>query len=81
MRNTQNLQETMKSRNYESLELNEHFENFENETKLFLQYENIERTNYCVIKVDQYDEFLNKTSKSSPGPGKINYKILKRSPK
>ena len=44
------LQDTIKGCNYESLKLNENFEKVENETKLFLQYENIERTNYCVIK-------------------------------
>ena len=43
---------------------------------MFLQYENIEPNNYCVTKVDQYDEILNKTSRSSPGPDKIGYNIL-----
>ena len=62
----------MKDHKYESLELNEHFEKVEKETKKFLQYKNIEPNHYCVIKVDQYYEILNKTSISSPGPDKTN---------
>ena len=36
---------------------------------------------YCVIKIDQFDELLNKTCRSSPGPHKIKYNILKKLPK
>ena len=50
----------------------------ENETKTFLQYENIEPNNYCIIQVDDYDEILHKTRRSSPGPDKISYNILKK---
>ena len=75
------LQDTMKDHIYENLELNENFEKVENETKMSLQYENIEPNNYCIIKVEDYDEILNKTRKSSPGPDKISYNILKRLPK
>ena len=72
----------MRDNKYESLELSEHFERVESETKLFLQNEETEHSNHCVIKVDQYAEILNKTSKSSPGPDKISYNILmKRLPK
>ena len=55
------LQDTMKDHIYENLHLNEHFEKVENETKTFLQYENFETNNYCIIKVINYDEILNKT--------------------
>ena len=71
------LQATMKDHIYENLDLNEHFEKVENETKTFLQYESVEPNNYCIIKVDDYDEILNKT-RSSPGLDKISYNILKR---
>ena len=74
------LQDTMKDHTYENLELNENFEKVENETKMFLKYEN-EPNNYCIIKVDDYEENLNKTRRSSPGPDKISYNILKRLPK
>ena len=53
----------------------------ENETKLFLKYENSEPNNYCIIKVDDYEEILLKTRRSSPGPDKISFNILKRLPK
>ena len=66
---------------YTKLDLNEHFEKVENETKTFLQCENIEPNNYCIIKVDDYDEIVNKTRRSCPGPDKISYNILKRLPK
>ena len=33
------------------------------------------------IKIDDYEEILNKTRRSSPGPEKISYNILKRLPK
>ena len=59
---------------YTKLDLNEHFEKVENETKTFIQCENIEPNNYCIIKVDDYDEIVNKTRRSSPGPDKITYK-------
>ena len=75
------LQDTMKDHIYQKLDLNEHFENVENETKTFLQYKNIEPNNYCIIKVDDYNEILNKTRRSCPGPDKINYNIMKRLPK
>ena len=75
------LQDTMKDHTYENLELNEHFEKVENETKMFLQYKNTEPNNYCIIKVDDYEEMFNKTKRSSPGPDKISYNILKRLPK
>ena len=71
----------MKDHTYKNLELNEHFKNVENETKMFLQYENNEPNNYCIIKLDDYKKFLNKTRRSSPGPDKISYNILKRLPK
>ena len=71
------LQDTMKDHIYKNLDLNEHFEKVENETKTFVQYKNIEPNNYCIIKVDDYDEILNKTRRSSPGPDKISYNILK----
>ena len=48
---------------------------------MFLEYENTEPNNYCIIKVDDYEEILNKTRRSSPGPDKISYNILKRLPK
>ena len=63
------------------MELNEHFEKVKNETKMSLQYEKIEPNNSCILKVDDYDEILNKTRKSSPGPDEISYNILKRLPK
>ena len=63
------------------MDLNEHFEKVGNETKTFLQNENIEPNNYCIIQVDDYDEILYKTRRSSPGPDKISYNILKRVPK
>ena len=75
------LQDTMKDHINENLELNEHFEKVENETKLFLQYNNTEPTNCCSIKIDDYEEILNKTSRSSLGLDKINYNILKNLPK
>ena len=71
----------MRDHTYKNLELNEHFEEIENETKMFLKYKNTEPNNYCIIKVDYYEEILNKTRKSSPGPDKISYNILKRLPK
>ena len=67
----------MKGHMYENLELNEHFEKVENEIKMSLQYRNIEPNNYSIIKVDDYDEIWNKTRRSSPGPDKISYNILK----
>ena len=63
------------------MELNEHFEKDENETKMSLQHKKIDPNNSCIIKVDDYDEILNKTRKSSPGPDKISYNILKSLPK
>ena len=75
------LQDTMKDHIYENLELNEPFEKVENETKLFLQYKNTELNNYCIIKVCDYEEVLNKTRRSNPGPDKISYNILKGLPK
>ena len=48
---------------------------------MFLRYKNTERNNYCIIKVDDYEESLNKTRRSSPGPDKISYNILKSLPK
>ena len=75
------LQDTMKDHIYENLELNEHFEKVETETKIFLQYENTEPNNYCIIKVEDYEENLNKTRRSSPGPDKTSYNILKSFPK
>ena len=48
---------------------------------MFLEYENTEPNNYCIIKVDDYEETLNKTRRSSPGPDKISCNILKRLPK
>ena len=71
----------MKDHLYENLELNEHFEKVENEKKMFLKYENTEPNNYCIIKVDDYEEILNKTRRSSPETDKISYNILKRLPK
>ena len=71
----------MKDHTYENLELNEHFEKVENETKMFLKYKNTEPHNYCIIKVDNYEEILIKTRRSSPGPDKISYNVLKRLPK
>ena len=71
----------MKDHTYENLELNEHFEKVENEPKMFLKYENTEPNNYCIIKVDDYEEILNKRRLSSPGPDKISCNILKRLPK
>ena len=70
----------MKGHTYENLELNEHIEKIENETKIFLKYKNTEPKHYCIIKVNYYEETLNKT-RSSPGPDKISYNILKRLPK
>ena len=75
------LQDTMKDHTYDNLELNEHFEKVENETKMFLKFENTEPNNYCIIKVDDYEEVLNKIRRSSPEPDKISYNILKRLPK
>ena len=75
------LQDTMKDHIYENLELNEHFEKVKNETKMFLQYKNTEPNNYCIKKKDDYEEILNKTRRSSPGPDKISHNILKRLPK
>ena len=75
------LQDTMKDHTYKNLELNEHFEKVENKTKMFLQYKNTEPNNYCIIKVDDYEDILNKTRRSSPRPDKISYNILKRLPK
>ena len=75
------LQDTMKDHTYKNLELNEQFEKVENETKMLLQYENTEPNNYCILKVDDYEEILSKTRRSSPGPDKISYNILKRLPK
>ena len=75
------LHVTMKDHISENLELNEHFKKVENETKMFLQYKNTEPNNYCIIKVDDYEEILNKTRRSSPGPDKISHNILKRLPK
>ena len=43
---------------------------------MFLQYKNTEPNNYCIIKVDDYEEILNKTRRSNPGPDKISYNIL-----
>ena len=60
------LQVSMKDPTYENLELNEYVENVENKTKMFLKYENSEPNNYCMIKVDDYEEILNKTRRSSP---------------
>ena len=60
------LQDLMKDLIYEKLELNEHFDKVENETKMFLQYENTEPNNYCIIKADDYEEILDKTRRSSP---------------
>ena len=74
-------QDTMKDHIYKNLELNEHFEKVENGTKMSLRYKNIEPNNYCIIKVDDYDEILNKTRKSTPGLDKISFNILKRLPK
>ena len=82
MRNLQNSSTGYSERSsYENLELNEHFEKVENKTKMFLQYENTEPNNYCIIKLDDYEEILNKRRRSSPGPDKISYIILKRFPK
>ena len=75
------LHDSMKDHTYEILELDEHFEKVENETKMFLKYENTEPNKYCIIKVDDNEEILNKTRRSSPRPDKINYNILKRLPK
>ena len=75
------LQDTMKDHTYENLELNEYFEKVEKETKMFLKYENFEPNNYCILKADDYEEILNKTRRSSSGPDKISYNILKRLPK
>ena len=58
----------MKDHIYENLDLNEHFEKVENETKTFLQYKKIETNNYSIIKADDYNEVLIKTRRSSPGP-------------
>ena len=44
------LQDTMKYHKYEGVELNAHFEKFENETIFFLKRRN-EPTNYCVYQV------------------------------
>ena len=68
----------MKDHIYESLDLNERLEKAENKTKTFIQCENIEPNNYCIIKVDDYDEIVNETS---PGPDKFSYNILKSLPK
>ena len=62
----------MKDHIYENSDLNEHFEKVENETKTFLQCQNIEPNNYCFIKVDDYAKIVNKTRWSSPGPDKIS---------
>ena len=70
--------DTKKDNIYEILDLNEHLEKFENKTKTFLQCENFEPNNYCIIKSDDYDEIVNKTRRSSAGPDKISYNILKR---
>ena len=72
------LQDTMKDHTYENLELNEYFERVKNHTKMFLKNKNSEINYYCIIKVDDYEEVLNKTRRSSPRPDKISYNILKR---
>ena len=51
----------MKNHIYENSDLNEHFEEAKNETKAFLQCDNIEPNNNCIIKVDNYNEIVNKT--------------------
>ena len=71
----------MKDHTYKNLELNEHFEKVEIETKMFLQYENTEPNNYCIIKIDDFEDIFNKTRRSSPGSDKISHYILKRLPK
>ena len=40
--------------------------------------QNIEPNYYCIIKVDDFDEIVNKTRRSSPGSDKISYDILKK---
>ena len=66
---------------YENLDLNEHFEKVENETNTFLQCKDMKPKTYCIFKVDDYNEILNKKRTSSPGPDKISHNILKRLPK
>ena len=53
----------MKDHIHKNLDLYEHFEKVENKTKIFLQCKNIEPINYHIIKVDDYDEIVNKTKK------------------
>ena len=82
MENTQNSSKGYnESSDIRKIGSNEHFEKVENVSKTFLQYENIEPNNYCVIHVHNYDKMLNKTRRSSPGPDKISYNMLKMLPK
>ena len=49
MRNVQNSSTGYNENHiYKNLDLNEHFEKVENETKTVLQFENIEPSSYCI---------------------------------
>ena len=76
------LSETkMKEHQYESEDLQGHFLETEQKTKLLLEADPIEITEDIFLSVEEFNNVLKHTSKSYPGPDKIRYQLLKALPK
>ena len=75
------LSETMKKHQYENEDLQRHFFDTEQKTKLLLEADPNETTEDSFLSVEKFNNMLKHTSESCPGPDKISYHLLKALPK
>ena len=65
---------------YENEDLERHFLDTEQKTKLLLAADSNETTEEIFLSVEHFNKILKHTSKSYPGPDKISYQLLKALP-
>ena len=75
------LSETMKEHQDQNEDLERHFLKTEQKTKFLLKTDRNETTEDIFLSVEEFNNILKHTSKSSPGPDKISYRLLKALPK
>ena len=75
------LSETMKEHQYENEDLQRHFLDTEQKTKLLLEADPNEKTEDIFLSVEGFNNILKHTTKSCPGSDKISYQLLKALPK
>ena len=75
------LKDTMKNHETDSLIISELCDNIENETEAIINTNEHAEQLVIVVTTKEFDEILEETRKTLPGPDKICYKILEELPK